>query len=69
MLEIFLALIQNYLPLLKPKINLLLCSCTMRVFRLTVNKPIYLVLANVDSKKNFFSLRGYNCGMLKSLSF
>ena len=28
MLKIFLAKIQNYLPLLKPKINLLLCSCT-----------------------------------------
>ena len=64
MLKIFLALIQNYLPLLKPKINLLLCSCTMRVIQLTENKLIYLVLANVGSKKNFFSsLQCQNCGM------
>ena len=26
----------------------------MHAFRLTENKPIYLVLANVGSKKNFF---------------
>ena len=35
----------------------------MWVFQLIKNKPIYLVLANIDSKKNFFSLRlrGHNC--------
>ena len=54
MLKIFSAQIENHFPLLQLKINLLLCNCTMRVIRLTENKLIYLVLATVGSKKNFF---------------
>ena len=63
MLKIFLALIRNYLPLQKLKINSLLCSYTMRVFRLTENKPINMYMSNVGSKKNLFSLRRHCCGM------
>ena len=48
-IENFFSLDTNHLPLLKFKINLLLCCCTMRVFWLTENKPIDLVLA-----KSFF---------------
>ena len=55
MSKIFLAKLLNLLPLLKLKTNLLLCSCTMRVFQLTENKPIYFVLTNVVSKKKLFS--------------
>ena len=36
----------------------------MRVFRLTENKPILLVLAKVTNKKKFFSsLQRHNCGI------
>ena len=69
MLKIFLAQIQNHLSLLKLKINLWLCRCTVRVFRLTANKPIYLVLANDLSKKNFFLYYVTIAACLKSLSF
>ena len=47
MLKIVLAKILNDLPFLILTINLSLYSCTMRVFCVTENKPIYLVLENV----------------------
>ena len=69
MLKNFLAKIQIYLPSLKPKIILLLCSYAMRAFRLNENKPIYLVLANVDERKTFFLYEVTIAACLKSLSF
>ena len=63
MLKIALAKILNDLPFLILTINLSLYSCTKRVFRVTENKPIYLVLENVGINKNFFFLRGYNSTM------
>ena len=69
MLKIFSAQIENHFPLLQLKINLLLCNCTMRVIRLTENKLIYLVLATVGSKKNFFLYEVTLAAWLKSFSF
>ena len=54
--ENFFAYIQNLLLLLKLKINLLLCNCTMRVFRLTENKPIYNCFSKCRQKEKLFFL-------------
>ena len=66
--ENFLSLDTKSSSITKTKINLLLYNCTLHEFRLTENKPIYLVLANVGSKKNFFSLEVTIAACLKSLS-
>ena len=63
MLKIFLALIQNHIPFLKLEINLLLCSCTVRVFLLLKTNQFILFKQMPTVKKTLFLYEVTICGM------